>query len=96
MEQVRYRYVGFDLTNSPETEAIIQAVEQDNENVKITRFPGYVKVESLNRLVINKASVEEFLGDVWNTEDLQLAVTSYYGFMADWDDDHIVLQWDNV
>lgn len=98
MEQVekRNRYVGLDLTNCPESEAIIEAVEQDNENVKITRFPGYAKVESLNKLVINKTSVEECLGDSWETEDLQLAVTSYYGFMADWDDDHIVLQWDNV
>ncbi len=92
----RNRYVGLDLTNCPESEAILEAIEQDNENVKITRFPGYVKVEAINRLVINKESVEEFLGDDWETEDLQLAVTSYYGFMADWDDEHIVLQWDNV
>ena len=92
----RNRYVGLDLTNGDATEAIIEAIEQDNENVKITRFPGYAKVEAINKLVINQASVEECLGDSWETEDLQLAVTSYYGFMGEWDDDCIILQWENV
>lgn len=92
----RNRYVGLDLTNGSVTEAIIEAIEQDNENVKITRFPGYVKVEAIDKLIINQASVEECLGDDWQTEDLQLVVTSYYGFMGEWDDDRIVVQWDNV
>lgn len=92
----RNRYVGLDLSNSDTTEAIIEAIEQDNEDVKVTHFPGYIKVESLNKLVINQASVEEMLGEKWETEDLQLVVTSYYGFMGDWDEDHIIIQWDNV
>lgn len=92
----RNRFVGLDLTNGIETEAIIEAIQQDNGDLKITRFPGYVKVEALNKLVINRATVEECLGDDWNTEDLQLVVTSYYGFMGEWDDDRIIVQWDNL
>jgi phenol/toluene 2-monooxygenase (NADH) P2/A2 len=90
------RYVGLDLSNSDTTEAIIEAIEQDNENVKITRFPGYIKAEAINKLVINKDTVEEMLGEKWETEDLQLVVTSYYGFMGEWDDEQIIIQWENV
>ncbi len=90
------RYVGLDLTAGDVTEVIIDAVQQDNENVRVTRFPGYIKLEAINKLVINKDSVEEILGENWETEDLQAVVTSYYGFMGEWDDDHIVIQWENV
>ena len=96
MTEERNRYVGLDLTNGHVTEAVIEAIEQDNPSVKITRFPGYSKIESIEKLIINREAVEEALGEEWNTEDLQLLVTSYYGFIGEWDDDQIVIQWDNV
>lgn len=92
----RNRYVGVDLTNGHVTDAVIESVEQDNPSAKITRFPGYAKVEAIEKLVINRETVEEALGEEWNTEDLQLIVTSYYGFIGEWDDDQIIIQWENV
>lgn len=92
----RNRSVGLDLSYCDVTEAIIKAIEQDNENVVITRLPGYIRIESLNKLMIYRETVEECLGNDWKTEDLQLVATSYYGFMGDWDKDQIIIQWENV
>ena len=92
----RARYVGLDLTNGHVTDAVVESIETDNPNVRITQFPGYAKIEAIEKLVINRATVEEALGEEWNTEDIQLIVTSYYGFISEWDDDQIIIQWDNV
>ena len=94
--EVQNKYVGLDLIAGDTTEAVLQAVEQDNPTVKISRYPAWVKIESLERLVINRESVEKYLGMSWNPRELELIVTSYYGFMTEWDDDQILLQWDNV
>ncbi|MCQ6279489.1 MmoB/DmpM family protein [Bacillus sp. EB600] len=92
----RNRSVGLDFSYCDATEAIIKAIKHDNENVVVTRLPGYIKVKSLNKLMIYRETVEEYLGNVWQTDKLQLVATSYYGFMGDWDKDKIVIQWDNV
>jgi phenol/toluene 2-monooxygenase (NADH) P2/A2 len=92
----RNRYVALDLNNGEVTEAIIEAIELDNENVVITRLPEKIKVEVLNKLVINRETVEDCLDGNWQTKDLQIVVRSYYGFLGDWDEDHIILQWDSV
>lgn len=92
----RNRYVALDLNNGEVTEAIIEAIELDNENVVVTRLPEKIKVEVLNKLVINRETVEDCLDGNWQTKDLQIVVQSYYGFLGDWDEDHIILQWDSV
>lgn len=92
----RNRYVALDLNCGEVTEAIIEAIELDNEKVVVTRLPEKIKVEVLNKLVINRETVEDCLDENWQTKDLQLIVQSYYGFLGDWDDNHIVLQWDSV
>lgn len=93
---VHNKYVGLDLTAGDVTEAVVAAIQKDNPNVKVSRYPAWVKVESYEKLLILRESVEEFLGMPWNPRDLELIVTSYYGFMTEWDDDKILLQWDNV
>lgn len=93
--EVRNKYVGLDLTAGDVTEALVQAIEQENPDVKVSRFPAWVKVESLDRLVIRREVVEELLGSPWSTRDLELIVTSYYGFMTEWDEDQVVLEWEN-
>jgi phenol hydroxylase P2 protein len=90
------RYVALDLKYSHITDAIIEAIKLDNENVAVTRFPDKIKVEAPNRMVINRETVEDCLDEVWLTKDLRLVVKSYYGFMGDWDEDHIILLWDSV
>jgi phenol hydroxylase P2 protein len=92
----RNRYVALDLNNGEVTEAIIEAIELDNENVVVTRLPEKIKVEVLNKLVINRETVEDCLDGNWQTKDLQIVVQSYYGFLGDWDEDYIILQWDSV
>lgn len=90
------RNVALDLNYCDETEAIIEAIKLDNENVIVSRFPDTIKVEALNKLVINRETVEDCLDEEWQTNDLRRVVKSYYGFMGDWDEDHIILLWDSV
>lgn len=90
------RNVALEIRYSHVTDAIIEAIKLDNENVRVTGFPDKIKVEAPNRLVINRETVEDCLDDVWQTKDLQLVVKSYYGFMGDWDEDHVIILWDSV
>jgi phenol hydroxylase P2 protein len=92
----RNRKVALDLSYGDVTEAIIAAIELENENVVVTRLPDQIKIEALNKLVINRETVEDCLDENWQTKDLQFIVKSYYGFLGDWDEDHIILLWDNV
>jgi hypothetical protein len=92
----RNRYVALDMSDGEVTEAIIEAIELDNENVIVTRLPEKIKVEALNKLVINRVTVEDCLDGNWKTKDLQLVVKAYYGFFGDWDENHIILLWDSV
>lgn len=90
------RCVALNMSYGDVTEAIIEAIKLDNEQVVVTRLPENIKVEVINKLVINRETVEDCLDGKWQTKDLRLVAKSYYGFFADWDEDHILLLWDNV
>jgi phenol hydroxylase P2 protein len=92
----RNRYVALDLHYSVVSEAIIEAIKLDNQQVMVTRLPENIKVESLNKLVINRDTVEDCLDEEWHTNDLRQVAKSYYGFMGEWDENHIILLWDNI
>ena len=47
------------------------------------------------RLVISRESVEARLGRPWETHEFQLAIISYFGNIAEWDDDQIVIAWEH-
>ncbi len=89
------RSVGVDLQESEITRALVEAIEADNSDIGVQHMPGLVKLQSPGRLVINRASVEERLGRPWETHEFQLAIVSYYGHIAEWDDDQIVITWEH-
>lgn len=89
------RDVGVDLQESEENRAIIDAIEADNPDCTVRHMPGLVRITVPGRLVINRASVESRLGRDWETHEFQLAIVSYFGHIAEWDDDEIVIQWDH-
>lgn len=92
----RNRCVALHMSYGDVTGAIIEAIKLDNENVVITRLPENIRVEVLNKLVINRETVEDCLDGNWQTKDLRRVAKSYYGFFGDWDEDRIILQWDNI
>jgi phenol/toluene 2-monooxygenase (NADH) P2/A2 len=91
----RVRMVGIDLQENDDSRAIVDALEEDNADVVISRMPGLVRVQCPQRLVVKQASVERHLGRPWETHEFQLSIISYFGHIDEWDDDEIVVAWDH-
>jgi phenol hydroxylase P2 protein len=89
------RPVGVDLQESETNRAIIEAIEADNAECTVLHMPGLTRVTMPGRLVINRETVEERLGREWETHEFQLSIVSYFGHIAEWDDDQIIIQWDH-
>jgi phenol/toluene 2-monooxygenase (NADH) P2/A2 len=90
----KIRDVGLDLQDTDATRAIIEAIEKDNPNAEIRRMPGMVKVTSPGHLTIRRLTVEEVLGQEWDTQELQLVMISLSGNVEEWDEDEILIKWD--
>jgi phenol hydroxylase P2 protein len=90
------RTVGLDLQESSEdTRRVVEAIERDNDDVVVIQIPGLVKIQAPGQLVVRRETVESLLGRPWETHEFQLAIVSYYGHIAEWDDDEIVIKWDH-
>ena len=91
----RARLVGVDLQDSEDTRALVDAIEEDNPHANLTRMPGIVKIQTPGQLVINRETVEQRMGREWETHEFQVAIVSYSGNIAEWDDDQIVIKWEH-
>jgi phenol hydroxylase P2 protein len=89
------RLVGVDLQESEENRALVEAIEADNDDLAVLHLPGLIRLSKPGRLQINQASVEQRLGRPWETHEFQLAIVSYFGHIAEWDDDQILIAWDH-
>jgi len=87
------RPVGVDLQENEESRALVEAIEADNPDLTIRHMPGMIRLTAPGQLVINQASVEQRLGREWETHEFQLAIISYFGEFAEWEDDRIVIAW---
>lgn len=86
------RQVGIDIQESEDNRALIEAIKADNPDLTIRHMPGLVKLQSAGQIVINRQTVEEKLGRDWETGEFQLAIVSYAGNFAEWDDDQIIVK----
>ena len=89
------RNVGVDLQESEENRALIDAIKQDNPELTLRHLPGLVKLQAAGQIVINRETVEQKLGRDWETGEFQLALVSYAGNFAEWDDDRIIVKWEH-
>lgn len=89
------RVVGIDVQDNEENRALVEAVEADNDGLTVLHIPGLIRLSKPGSLVINQASVEQRLGRPWETHEFQLAIVSYFGHIAEWDDDQILISWDH-
>jgi phenol hydroxylase P2 protein len=89
------RDVGIDLQDNEENRSLIEAIEADNVACKVLHTPGLVRITARGRLVINRDTVEARLGREWETHEFQMAIVSYFGHIAEWDDDQIIIQWNH-
>jgi phenol hydroxylase P2 protein len=89
------RQVGIDIQESEDNRALIEAIRADNPELTIRHLPGLVKLQAAGQIVINRQTVEEKLGREWETGEFQLAIVSYAGNFAEWDDDQIIVKWEH-
>lgn len=91
-------YVGMDLDTSGGAivTAIIAAIEEDNEGVIVEDFTVYKKVKAPGKLVVNRETVEEHLGADFDMDQVHMAMSSCFGFIKDWDEEQIIIQWDEA
>jgi phenol/toluene 2-monooxygenase (NADH) P2/A2 len=91
----KVRHVGVDLQDSEDTHGLVDAIEADNPTAEVVHMPGLIRVTTPGELVIRRDSVAEQLGRDWETHEFQLNIVSYFGNIAEWDDDKIVIKWEH-
>ncbi len=89
------RFVSVDLQETEENRALIEAIEEDNDDCGVQHFPGVVKIQSPTKLVVNRESVEAKLGREWETHEFQMAIVTLAGNIVEWDEDEIVIAWEH-
>jgi phenol hydroxylase P2 protein len=90
------RPVGVDLqASNDDARAVIEAIESDNPDVTVAHLPGLVKITSPRALHINRRTVQDRLGRDWETHEFQMIIVSYFGHIAEWDEDQIIIKWDH-
>jgi phenol/toluene 2-monooxygenase (NADH) P2/A2 len=89
------RMVGVDLQDNEDARSLVEAIEADNPDVEIKHIPGVIRISTAGQLVIRQESVQERLGRDWETHEFQLSIVSYFGNIAEWDDDKIVIKWEH-
>jgi len=80
------------LQNDEEARAIIEAIVEDNPDVIINEMPTMVKIDSPNRLVIKRETVEDKIGRDFDLQELQVHLISLSGNIEETDDE-FVLAW---
>ena len=91
----KVRPVGVDLQDSEDTHALVEAIEADNPAAEVVHMPGLIRVTVVGELVIRRDSVQERMGRDWETHEFQLNIVSYFGTIAEWDDDKIIIKWEH-
>jgi phenol/toluene 2-monooxygenase (NADH) P2/A2 len=91
----KVRQVGVDLQDSEDTHALVDAIQADNPGAEVVHMPGLIRVTMPGELVIRRDSVTGQLGRDWQTHEFQLSIVSYFGTIAEWDDDKIVIKWEH-
>jgi phenol hydroxylase P2 protein len=91
----KVRPVGVDLQDSEDTHALVDAIQADNPGAEVVHMPGLIRVTIPGELVIRRDSVTEQLGRDWETHEFQLNIVSYFGTIAEWDDDKIIIKWEH-
>ncbi len=75
-----------------DTRSIVEAIEADNAEAIVVRYPAMVKIEVPGRLVIRRTTIEELVGRAYDLRELQLNLISLSGNIEE-SDDEFVLHW---
>ena len=95
---VKESYVGLDLDTSGGAivEAIIAAIEEDNEGAVVEDYNVYKKVKVPQKLVLKRETVEEQLGADFDMDQVHIYMSSCFGFITDWDEEQLIVEWEEA
>jgi phenol/toluene 2-monooxygenase (NADH) P2/A2 len=95
---VKQAYVGMDLDTSGGSIviAMIAAIQEDNEDVIVEDFMVYKKVKAPGKMVLKRETVEEHLGADFEMDQVHIFMSSCFGFITDWDEEHLTIEWEDV
>ncbi len=91
--EAKERFVGVDLQDNEDSRAIVRAISRDNAGVKITHYPGLIKIQCTGQMDVKRETVEQELRREWDTQEFNLSIITYVGDIQEWDDDHILVKW---
>lgn len=86
--------VSITLYNNDEARGLISAIQKDNPKSNSSVYPGIVKIDCPDRLVIFRESVEAEIGRPWDVNEIHLSVISLAG-NVDEDDDYFIIHWNH-
>ncbi len=94
---VKQAYVGMDLDTSGGSivTAMIAAIQEDNEDVIVEDFMVYKKVKARGKMVLKRETVEEHLGADFEMDQVHIFMSSCFGFITDWDEEHLTIEWED-
>ena len=75
-----------------DTRSIVEAIEADNAEAIVSRYPAMVKIEVPGRLVIRRETIEDLIGRAYDLRELHINLISISGNIEE-SDDELVLHW---
>lgn len=85
-------FIAFQLNE--DTRPIVNAILQDNPGAVLDESPAMVKINTQNRLVVKRESIEEQMGRPFNLQELHVNLITLTGNI-DEDDDQFTLTWEH-
>lgn len=82
------------LQDTEDGRAIVKAIREDNDNVKITNKPAMIEIEREKEIIVKAATVQNELGRDWDVEEMQIELVVIVGQIEETDDE-IIIYWDN-
>ena len=80
------------LQTNEETRPIIEAIEADNPQAVVNRYPAMVKIDAPGRLVLKRATIEGLTGMDFDLQSFHVNLISLSGNI-DETDDELILEW---
>lgn len=83
-------FIAFQVND--DTHPFVEAILEDNPSAVATHSPAMVKIDSPDRIVVKRESIEQRIGRRFDLREMQMHVVTLTGNI-DEDDDQFTLSW---
>ncbi len=87
-------HVSIEMMKGEVAEAVLEVIQDNHEDVKVSNLPGYIVIEVPNRMEIDAEAVRDYLGKgEWSILDLNEVMHAFSGQVETYTEDKMVLSW---